>query len=498
MINILGLYIQFSDEYLLTQGGFSIVWFLLKNGLWVIFIPIFISGFWEVWMNWRQGKFAAQQKYTLLAINVPKDNIQSPKAVENIFAQFAGAHVNFNRWERYVLGKLDEKFSMEIISIGGYIQFLVRCNIYMRDMVEAAIYAQYPTAEITEVADYVDKVPHNYPNDEYDLWGTEIYMYNNEAYPIRTYPEFEHTMSQEIKDPMAALLEIMSKINPGEQIWLQFIVSVTDEKWKNKAMSVVKKLIGAKEEKKKNWLVKTLDEPIKFWSEAKKQVLSGAGNGDSSASLDTQFGKMFSMSPGERRAVEMIERKISKIGFKTKIRLIYVARKEVFAKGRGVSPTFGALKQFNTLDLNGFKPYNRSKTAIDHFFKGIRLPMRQRKIISAYSYRSAWSGSGTGKIMNTEELASVWHFPMITVKAPLIQKTTSKRSEPPFTLPTGEMPREEEYQEIVRQRKENDKVNKEEKEAIAEPEFEEEPKPSELAQPEPSGKYQPPPNLPVV
>ena len=41
-------------------------------------------------------------------------------------------------------------------------------------------------------------------------------------------------------------------------------------------------------------------------------------------------------------------------------------------------------------------------------------------------------------ILNTEELATLYHFPMRDVKAPLIKKTDAKKAEPPSRLPTGE------------------------------------------------------------
>jgi len=43
-----------------------------------------------------------------------------------------------------------------------------------------------------------------------------------------------------------------------------------------------------------------------------------------------------------------------------------------------------------------------------------------------------------GSILNTEELASLWHFPILTVKAPLVKKTEAKKAEPPMSLPIGE------------------------------------------------------------
>ena len=41
-------------------------------------------------------------------------------------------------------------------------------------------------------------------------------------------------------------------------------------------------------------------------------------------------------------------------------------------------------------------------------------------------------------LLNTEELATLWHFPSIDVKAPLITKTEVRRAEAPISLPHGE------------------------------------------------------------
>ena len=54
-----------------------------------------------------------------------------------------------------------------------------------------------------------------------------------------------------------------------------------------------------------------------------------------------------------------------------------------------------------------------------------------------YKYRSIWRGRRVF-VLNIEELASLWHFPVITVKAPQVKKTEAKRGEPPVLLPVGE------------------------------------------------------------
>ena len=52
--------------------------------------------------------------------------------------------------------------------------------------------------------------------------------------------------------------------------------------------------------------------------------------------------------------------------------------------------------------------------------------------------RNNYQGAGKGFILNIEELASVWHFPVPQVKAPLVQKTEARKGEPPTSLPLFE------------------------------------------------------------
>jgi len=147
-------------------------------------------------------------------------------------------------------------------------------------------------------------------------------------------------------------------------------------------------------------------------------------------------GKMSDLTPGLRDTVAAIEEKISKIGFKTKLRAVYAATNEVFNPSRCLEGLIGSLSQFTFPERNGIVP--KDFTSTHYAFKNYRLAEKKKLFISAYKKRKIKTGKNP-YILNIEELATVWHFPLPLVKTPLLQKTGGKRAEPPINLPIEEM-----------------------------------------------------------
>ncbi len=408
-------------------------WILLKNGGWIPVIYALYIGLKDVWLEWRQTLFGTKRKWILLAIDVPRDIEQSPKAAENIFSALMGALSGINLLEKWYQGKTTDQFSFEIVSHEGYTQFYVYVNRPMRDLIEAAIYSQYPDAEIMEVEDYVKPFPDSFPDDQYDLWGAELVPFNNTIYPIRTYVEFEHQLTQTFKDPMASLLEAMSRCVPGEQIWYQIVVTPVDQTWKTTAQAFIDKKIGKKVDTKKGTL-ESFAEGFEEVMMSIPQELLGLQPTVPEKPPQQYPSLMQFLSPADKNEIEAIALKMGKIGFLTKIRFIYIGRKEVFSKARGVATFLGAMNQFAG-NHNGLKPDKQTKTAAYYYFTKYRLARKQTKLITYYKGRSNWSGAPR-YILNSEELATLWHFPIIDVKSPAVTKAGARRSEPPGNIPT--------------------------------------------------------------
>ena len=119
------------------------------------------------YMNHIQGKWHSKTKYRIFAVDVPRVNEQSFKAVEQVFNQLHGQMQDINMKDRYIDGEFQLATSFEIVSIEGYIQFVFRTPEKYVDHVQTSIYAQYPDAEIIEIEDYAKDIPAKWPNDKY-------------------------------------------------------------------------------------------------------------------------------------------------------------------------------------------------------------------------------------------------------------------------------------------------------------------------------------------
>jgi hypothetical protein len=425
-----------TDALLALASGnpFTVVGRLLAIGGWIPVAFVFVIGMLKVWREWRMTLYARKFDSMLLAIDVPKENEQLPKAVENIFSHISGAYSGMDFIEKWWMGKFNPTFSFELCSHGGYVQFYVRTQKRFRDLVESAVFSQYPEAEITEVEDYAAQFSSlRFPHPEYDIFGAEFILKEPSYLPLRTYPEFEEKLAGEFKDPVGNMLEALSKVRPEEQVWLQFLIQPTDNKWKKKGESFIKKAAGIKETQKETLAQKIIGAPFKLAGEV---IVHGSiitpGEDNKKKDDASQF-RMLMMTPDMKSTLDAVAIKISKTGFLAKIRYVYLAPKSVMNRARVNSTIKGSFAQYSANNLNGFGIYKRGLTKEDYFWEKWSVDGKKNRMLTRYRDRS--NKGAPQFILNIEELATVYHFPIITVKAPLVRKTESRRGEPPVGLP---------------------------------------------------------------
>jgi len=403
--------------------------FEIYRQIWWIITPIFLwFVFKMVWMSYIQGRYGDEMEFILLEVKVPRMIEKSPKIMEQVFNTLwsvFGIHID-TIFDEYVKGAIPYFYSLEVVSFGGEIHFYVYTAKEIRHNVEGAIYAQYPDAEITEVEDYVNRVPDIIPNKDYDLWGTEMILKKEDAYPIKVYSQMEDPITKTIIDPISTIVENYGKLSPDEQIWMQIIVRPADDDWKEDGIKLAAKLIGKKAKKKPETVAKMLVKEFASIAAPGLAAKPEEKKEEESPSL------MLYLSPGEREVVESIEKNIAQKGFETRIRWLYIAKKDVFFKPKGVGLAMSPFQLFNTLNLNSFKVDGRTKTSAYYVFTESRKRYRKIRLLNKYKDRDL---SEKGFILSTEELATFYHFPTIEVKAPAVPHVEAKKVEAPPELP---------------------------------------------------------------
>jgi len=228
---------------------------------------------------------------------------------------------------------------------------------------------------------------------------------------------------------MAADTEPQTKTKEQEMGWLQILVRPIDDDWKKEGEKLIGKLTGRKSARDRT-LLEDLEEFIINLIKAPftPPVWSDGEEGSK--------GEVGSLTPGEKDVVAAMENKISKLGFEAIVRFVYIDKAASFSRDN-VAAVTGALQQFNTQNLNAFKSHPTTATKTFQPFKEHKLYYRKRKIFDDYRLRKFPSPLKLKKIpiLNTEELATIYHPPTTFVEAPTLRRLESRRGEPPAGLP---------------------------------------------------------------
>jgi len=413
-----------------------VIWQIFKSWWWLPLIFILWRPFIFMYIWWRKQRYDATVKRIVLEIKIPKEVLRPIKAMEDAFAGFHAIHDVFTWREVWIEGQFILTIALEIVSINGEVHFYIRTPQNFRGIIESNIYAQYPEAEITEVPDYTKNIPQSIPDKEWDMWGTDEINSKPDPYPIKTYTKFEsETQTKEEKriDPLAGLLEGMATLGQGEQMWVQIVAKpIREEKeWIKEGLEIRDKLVRRPEKPKQKPMVQ----------EAAEILITGTVLGETPAGEREIIPPEMKLTPGEREIVSAIEEKIGKFGYDCNIRFIYLGKRDVFFRPRARMP-FGFFKDISTENMGGLKPDKRtmtkSKSVPFWFLDKRRIYLRKRRLFKRYVKRVTpfWPRAGGTFVLNTEELATIFHFPgRQVVPAPAIPRVEAKKGEAPPGLP---------------------------------------------------------------
>ncbi len=407
-----------------TRQAISATW-------WFIFPVVLFYLFQIMWIKYVWGEYKKSLKYMLLEIKPPRDIEKSPKTMEQFFIFLHGIWSTPNYFDYYLKGRVKQsQFALEIQGVNGEMHFYIRTEERYRNLVESALYAQYPDAEMQEVEDYTRSVPKNIPNPDWNMWGTDYKFSKADAYPIRTYHKFQEEVTKGMIEPLASLADIISTLPPGHQLWIQIlIIPIKDKTWRPEVQKIVAKLAGREVKKEAMAIARFFLEAISVIASAFKYIFNPVPEEEEKKKDEQPL--QFRLTPIEKEILQAVEESLNKKAFKTKIRNIYVAPRKTFKKVyyQGVD---GFVHQFNDPNLNTLDKDNETKTYANYFFVKYRMLWAQRKIWNRYLTRD---DDGPNMYMNTEELATLFHLPDMSALSPSIARVEAKKGGAPINLP---------------------------------------------------------------
>ncbi len=291
----------------------------------------------------------------------------------------------------WLLGRSDS-FSFEIVTHRDKITFYVSMPSAYRVFLEEQVHAQYPNAQIEEVPDYNIFLPTGV------ILGSYVTFRRANHFPIKTYRKLE-------TDGMNSLTNALSKIESGDGAVIQYVARVAHKDWRKDGIRIASAMQQGKKLK-----------------DVQRGLLSGIGK-ELVKTLrpknENHTPDSYRLSPLEEELVKGLEEKTAKAGLEINIRVV-VSAKTPEKSQRYLTDILGAYGQFNIYE------YGNS------FIKN--MPRFQKSLIRHFIYRHF--DERYGILLNAEEFASIYHFPLPTTETPKINWLLSRKAVPPSNLPT--------------------------------------------------------------
>ncbi|HEU0085445.1 MAG TPA: hypothetical protein VFQ59_00605 [Candidatus Paceibacterota bacterium] len=399
------------------------------------------------WLHYIRANFISGITWVLLEVTPPRDVLRSPRAME-LFLNNALYHMSEKSGlEMYWQGAVRFWFSLEIASIGGQVRFYIRAPSRTKELLETQMYAAYPQSQVRVVEDYTLAVDKITEDSKWNLWGCEFTYTNPDAYPIKTYVDYgldKDPKEEQKVDPIAPVVELFSVIGKDEQMWCQIVVAPSKKQYKTPGTLF----------KTHGW-VEEVEEEIKR--------------------LLIQFTRQHPKQPNGITPIEIrppdflseITKKASakmlKLGFDTGIRVCYVAKKEAFNMNNRrnirmifrqyAAPNSNELVRVNSTQADAFGKnqftafFPLSTKKVYKLADRMLLEYREREFFNPpmrHKIHLPWPLSPLIfpnffhhhiMVMNTEEIATLWHFPGQILKVPSLERIESKEASPPTNLP---------------------------------------------------------------
>ena len=324
--------------------------------------------------------------------------------MEQLLASLSDLPSEKNLIHRLLHGEPHIVFEMAVPSDGEQITFFVAMPRKFKELVEKQIHGFFPDAHIEPAKDYTIFRPKGF------TVGSRLKLKKEGSYPIKTYMHLE-------TDPLHNITNALSKLeDKSEGAVIQLVLRRSTVNWKNKSDKIAQRMQqGVRLKDAAPASVSTVSSSV---GSGLAEALTGKKH-QPTAQGTPEVKEPVVLTPEEQDIIKQLETKANKAHFEVNIRLLASAS----TKERAQS-ILGALEnafvQFEDTNLNKFiavrdKSPNVHKLAGDYIF---RL-FRKNKAV----------------VLDTEEIASLFHFPISTTMTPKINWLKSKTAAPPSNIP---------------------------------------------------------------
>lgn len=334
-----------------------------------------------------------------LSVSLPRqtartesDNGERPKDFKELIApmeQFYSSLTTIIHQRTFIdwLFSTPAHIALEITGTDGTITFSLLCPKRIKDIAERQLHSYFPQAEIVS-----SRPPKVFSSQAKAVAGAVFEQARSFVLPLKTYQYLE-------TDPLSALTNALTKMEPGETASIQLLIRPTSERWRhhthiagqyvlnNQAHLVQKGKVG-----------RTMS-----------LIFDNARRGPDQR-------EKFHLSSQQQDLIKALQEKGSKVGFEAILRVVTTGKDQSAAESN-LKVIIAAYSQFHAAELNSLKyrlqPAN--KLARDYL---LRLFANAPKMI-----------------LNAEELSSLFHLPTRAIETPGVKWQNSRTLPPPADLP---------------------------------------------------------------
>jgi hypothetical protein len=158
-------------------------------------------------------------KLSTLLVTIPRETEVTAESAATFLSTFPNM-LHKSLFDIWIKGEAKPVIALELAVWEQKIRFLVTASSHLAQFIISQIQSTYPLAVIVPIEDPLVKLAPK-------LHVGELKLRLASFYPLKTWADFRDT------DPLNSYLSVMSKVEEGEVMWIQWVISSAPENWQN-------------------------------------------------------------------------------------------------------------------------------------------------------------------------------------------------------------------------------------------------------------------------